>query len=198
MPDPVPVASPTGQPTLPGFVRRSLPYIALVVIVATALIAAGVFDGFPLAQKIAAAVVGIGAALGIASPGTRRTLGAFLLVGALSLTACAGLQRIGRATVDCVAPDGDEHARAVAGAVVDALSGPTTEWQESLDRLALNYGSAVVICAAQAVVAELERALTKPPPGAAVATYYVSADGMDELRLTRARRWLDANGVTKR
>lgn len=113
----------------------------------------------------------------------------FALVGG-----CASAQRIGRAALDCAEPQLASAAAAAVPAVIDALTGPTADWSQALDRLVLGLGSAGV-CAVMQAIAELEAAPpAKAPPGAAMVAHYAGPDAR-ALQLARARRWASTNGL---
>jgi predicted small secreted protein len=194
---PAPV-SPTGQPIVPAWLA---PYIFIAATVVAAMIAAGsgqspaipaLADWSGWLGLLDVLLLGL---LGL-TPGARRTptLMALVLVGALTLTACASMQRVGRAALDCAEPGLAQAASTAVGPIFDALTGPTSDWSATVDRLVLAAGDAG-ICAFKQVIAELQsRPSPKPPPGSSVAAFYAGA-GADELRLLRARRWAAANGV---
>jgi hypothetical protein len=199
MPDEtVPPTSPTGTPLIPP---RAFAIIGLVIAIGLAVLGA-LSLAYPdqhalvVALQVLSAVAGV---LGIASPGVRRTVLPLLLVGVLSagsLTSCVATKAIGRATVDCAQKALSDGAAGMLGTVLDILGGPTSDYRDRLDRLALQAGSAVVICAVQSAVAYLDGELQKRSACGTLASCYSGPAPMTDIQIARARHWLAVNGVS--
>lgn len=192
--------SPTGAPIVSP---AAFKIIALVVMLALAVLGVLVAEypdtkGFTVALQILSAVAGL---LGIASPGLRKASSVGLLLVALSMSSCKTMSavqpaasRVADATFDCAAKEIAQQVLDLRGPVHDALSGSTTDWEPTLDRLVASAGD-VGICAVKGAASELLAALTGAGAQRWSGAFLVGPDRMTELQLSRAQKYLTANGV---
>jgi hypothetical protein len=197
-----PPVSPTGQPRIPASL---VPYILGAMAVVGALLACGIDpDGpeLPLVPFLArfvtplTALEGLLGALLAASPGLRKIGPVVLLVGAMTMSGCATFKSIGRKTVECSNPHLMQGAGEVFGKVGDILRGSSGAYRDELDRLALQVGAQVVLCAVQAAYTEALEAINRHNACGPMLSCYSGSDPMAEIAAGRANAYLDANGYS--
>lgn len=145
--------SPTGTPLLPPTIARWAT-LGVVVLLAGLTAAAVSYPEAKWLQIALSVVTAIGAVLGIASPGLRRTVGILLLV-AVTVTAssCAWLQQRPKLVADlgaCATGAISSEVEALMGEAATALQSSPVDWDAHLDKLVAKGGQAA-LCAIMAL-----------------------------------------------